>query len=108
MPQAPKTLCHCGGFKTNGKCNRCNTYRGKHQQTTKERGYGHDWRKFREMMLANGEAICRDCQAEGLVTPSVELHHKIKIRDRPDLRLEPTNVMGLCLRHHQIRSARGE
>jgi 5-methylcytosine-specific restriction endonuclease McrA len=42
------------------------------------------------------------------VTAATESHHIAKIADRPDLRLDPANLMALCQSCHAIRTGRGE
>ena len=107
MPNAPRTLCHCGGRKIGGRCERCGTKRGKHPRKTSERGYGWDWQRFREQYLWD-HPLCMDCEAECMVTPATEVHHRQKIKDAPGRRLEAENCMALCDRHHNERTARGE
>jgi 5-methylcytosine-specific restriction protein A len=52
--------------------------------------------------------LCEDCQARGLVVSATEPHHIVKVRDRPDLRLEPANIRCLCKACHTLRTGRGE
>ena len=56
------------------------------------------------------DPVCEDCLAmkPERVTEAVDVHHKIKISERPDLRLELSNLMSLCKSCHSIRTARGE
>jgi len=110
MPTAPPIACVCGGRKPAGQpCPRCG--RGKrtpHTKSTSERGYDWAWQRFRIRFLRE-HPLCEDCTRElGIVTAAVELHHKQKIKDRPDLRLDPDNIMPLCVEHHTQRTARGE
>lgn len=108
MPSAPPRACPCGGSITNGRCDRCSkTKRTKHNRTTRERGYGYDWQKFRDTYLRE-HPLCMDCLAEGKVEPATEVHHRVKIRHDAELRLEPTNCMALCDDCHNVRSAKGE
>jgi 5-methylcytosine-specific restriction protein A len=79
-----------------------------HAQTTGERGYDYAWQKLRLRLLKTSHALCHDCENAGIVTASAELHHLQKIKHRPDLRLDPENLVGLCRRHHQARTSRGE
>jgi 5-methylcytosine-specific restriction enzyme A len=71
------------------------------------RGYGYDWRKFREHVLAE-RPLCQDCDAAGRVTAAEEVHHVVKPRIRPDLRLDPQNVVSLCVSCHSRRTGKGE
>jgi 5-methylcytosine-specific restriction protein A len=70
-------------------------------------GYDRAWQRFRAWML-HVRPLCQDCAATGLTVAASEVHHVAKIRDRPDLRLDPTNVMCLCEACHSTRTARGE
>lgn len=70
------------------------------------RGYGADWVRLRNMVLA-AEPLCRHCAAAGLVVAAAELHHTIKVRDRPDLRLDPSHLVPLCKSCHSKETAQG-
>jgi 5-methylcytosine-specific restriction protein A len=52
--------------------------------------------------------LCVDCREAGRLTAASEVHHILKVRDRPDMRLDPGNVMGLCQSCHSARTGRGE
>lgn len=69
--------------------------------------YGRQWRKVRAAVL-RARPLCVDCEAAGRVRPAAEGHHIIKAVDRPDLVLDPENVMPLCEECHDVRNARGE
>jgi 5-methylcytosine-specific restriction protein A len=71
------------------------------------RGYDRLWRKFRLQFLASNP-LCADCLKSDVIAPATEPHHKQKLADRPDLRLDPANVMALCKTCHSLRTARGE
>ena len=71
------------------------------------RGYDRAWERFRVWVLSVWP-LCFDCQAAGRLTASNEVHHIAKLRDRPDLRLDPGNVMALCKPCHETRTGRGE
>jgi 5-methylcytosine-specific restriction enzyme A len=75
--------------------------------TSADRGYDHRWRRFRLSFLASSP-LCSDCQALGRVTAATDVHHVRKLRDHPELRLDPTNVMALCGPCHAARTAAGE
>jgi 5-methylcytosine-specific restriction protein A len=69
------------------------------------RGYDYQWQKFRERYLAE-HPLCMDCLP--IVTAATDVHHKQKLRDRPELKYEEVNLMGLCKMHHDRRTAKGE
>ncbi len=75
-----------------------------------QRGYGRDWRKVRALVLAD-EPLCRMCDQQGRVTLATIVDHKIRIKERPDLRLARENLQPLCKSCHdsaaQSRDRRG-
>ncbi len=79
----------------------------RHPRTTTERGYGWDWQQLRANVLRQ-QPLCKDCEAKGMVTPATEVHHVTKIKHRPDMRMEVENLMTLCGRCHDERTAKGE
>jgi 5-methylcytosine-specific restriction protein A len=78
-----------------------------HTQKTSERGYGWDWQKFRKRFLAD-HPLCEDCETIGRVTPATEVHHLVKIKHDASKRLDEGNLLALCGRCHQVRTAKGE
>lgn len=62
---------------------------------TNEAGYDSKWQRLRRWIL-NGEPLCRPCSERGETTLAEDVHHIQKIRDRPDLRLDPANLMPIC------------
>ena len=70
------------------------------------RGYDRLWYRFRAAYLA-ANPLCVDCGPARL-TPATELHHIQKLSARPELRLEPANLMALCRACHSVRTRRGE
>lgn len=71
------------------------------------RGYDRAWRTFRERVLSQ-RPVCADCEAAGFVAAAEHLHHVEKLTDAPHRRLDERNVLPLCARCHQRRTARGE
>ncbi len=84
------------------------------------RGYNYQWQQFRLRYLAQ-HPLCHDClnpdplttknafdEPASRVEPAVHIHHKQKLSERPDLKYEEGNLMPLCERHHNERTARGE
>jgi 5-methylcytosine-specific restriction protein A len=72
-----------------------------------ERGYDADWKAFRAWFISK-YPLCADCSEEGRLTLAREVHHVIKLRDSPQLRLIESNCLGLCTTHHSKRTKRGE
>lgn len=59
-----------------------------------QRGYDGAWRALRQRVL-EARPICEQCPA-----PATEVHHVLWVRDRPDLRLDLSNLMCLCRSCH--------
>jgi 5-methylcytosine-specific restriction protein A len=71
------------------------------------RGYDYRWSQFSKWFRTQ-YPLCADCLEAGKVHPCSEVHHKIKLSERPDLKYEVSNLMALCGPCHKIRTARGE
>lgn len=70
------------------------------------RGYGQDWRRLRERILA-AEPLCRFCFAVGRVTAATDVDHIEPFTGLHDpRRLDPTNCRPLCRPCHLSRTAR--
>ena len=67
------------------------------------RGYDAGWRVFRIDYLRR-HPLCVDCR-RALAT---EVHHRIKYRDRPDLKRDEANLRPLCKPCHSRRTGCGE
>ncbi len=93
------SVCFCGKLSARVPCSSCS---GARRGTTKQRGYGHDWRKCRERYL-DDNPTCEDCEAMGVVVPAVDVHHVEPIAEAPELRLEPSNLIALCKGCHRVR-----
>jgi 5-methylcytosine-specific restriction protein A len=107
MPWSPATACPCGGRRIGGRCDRCERgKRANHKQTTTQRGYGHDWRKFRKSQISE-RPLCEDCLEQGIVTAAQEGHHLTKIKYEPAKRLDADNVRMLCSKCHQKYTSQG-
>lgn len=72
-----------------------------------ERGYDATWTTFREAVI-HDHATCEHCwRFDSRVVPTDEVDHIIPITGPDDpLRLDHTNVRGLCRRHHARKTAR--
>ncbi len=114
MPTKPaKVCCRCStGVVLDDVCdNGCKAAKKSKEldrPSSTARGYGADWQKFRRLYFYHNSPFCHDCTTHGRTRSASELHHKKKIRHRPDLRLDPDNLLPLCKRCHDARSARGE
>lgn len=75
--------------------------------TAAERGYDTAWRKVRDQHLRE-EPLCQMCMEAGRVTAATVVDHIVSIADRPDLRLDRSNLRSLCKPHHDARTARDQ
>jgi 5-methylcytosine-specific restriction protein A len=76
--------------------------------TTAERGYDAAWQKLRLSWLrAHPLCQCEDCQ-EGVLQLRVAtvVDHRQPIAERPDLRLDPTNLRSMSKPCHDRHTAR--
>jgi 5-methylcytosine-specific restriction enzyme A len=68
------------------------------------RGYDAAWRRARDAQLAR-EPLCRMCREVGMLAQATVVDHIQSVQERPDLRLEPSNLRSLCSAHHNWRTA---
>lgn len=110
MPTAALRFCahpSCNELVPNGYCiihTRANEQRRGSKQ---KRGYGDAWPKVRAAKLS-ADPLCEDCKEAKRVIVAREVHHIVKIKDAPELRLVMSNLRSLCDPCHDARSARGE
>lgn len=76
--------------------------RQKLRPTSSEAGYDRDWKRARARHLASHPR----CIVEGCTRPATDVDHILSVRERPDLRLEPSNFRSMCHAHHAQRTAR--
>lgn len=99
---------NCAALVTRGYCaahgHRTRTLERWRGSST-ERGYDAAWRRFRAWFIQQPENVmCADCKQEF----TQEVHHVKKLRDFPELRLNPANCRGLCKACHSARTLRNE
>ena len=85
-------FCRCGAV-VDGKCDKCK--RQNQAGNTKANGYDWDWQQL-SVRLRKIRPLCEDCLDNGRVTAAVECHHIISIKDEPERRLDPDNVVCVC------------
>lgn len=68
------------------------------------RGYDYAWQKLRKLKLRT-DPLCESCKPQGRVSLALEVDHKIRISERPDLRLDWDNLQSLCETCHDAKSA---
>lgn len=69
------------------------------------RGYGADWRRLRLQFL-DANPLCRFCADTGRTEAATVVDHITTIADRPDLRLDWSNLRPLCKPCHDRHTAR--
>jgi 5-methylcytosine-specific restriction protein A len=70
-------------------------HRERDRGSSSARGYDRLWQKLRLVILER-DPLCVFCLADDVLTPSHQVDHIKPIVDRPDLRLDPANLRGLC------------
>jgi 5-methylcytosine-specific restriction enzyme A len=97
MPNSAPLVCAMCGVPG---CKLCSPRALDFRASAAKRGYDRTWRKVREAILAR-EPLCRVCTSEGRVRPADEVHHERPIKERPDLRLSPANLIPVCRPCHR-------
>ena len=72
--------------------------------TAAQRGYDADWRRVRGVVVRE-EPLCRHCLSKGYTTPTSEVDHIIPHRGNDRLRLDRSNLQGLCKSCHSRKTA---
>lgn len=68
----------------------------------------YKWTKKSSDIRERSFHLCAICRELGDYTPKdVEVHHIVKLKDAPDLLLEDSNLITLCIDHHKAAD-RGE
>ncbi|MBM3205932.1 HNH endonuclease [Candidatus Shapirobacteria bacterium] len=65
----------------------------------KNKIYNGTWRKLRNIQLST-EPLCRMCAKRNIIKAATTIDHIIPISERPDLRLEQSNLQSLCKQCH--------
>lgn len=89
-------FCRCGAIVTSGSCEKCTP-----AKKTK-RPYDRQWRKVRADVMRD-QPLCVDCEAAGRVRPAQEVHHVKSVKSSPNDRLDPANLVPLCVACHRRR-----
>lgn len=109
MKRAPR-LCACGLTVAHGEPCPCERKRAASRTDARPsasaRGYDRTWSRLAREHLAR-HPRCVMCEDAGIFTAAEVVDHIIAVRDRTDLRLDPTNLQSLC-RSHNARKATSE
>jgi len=62
-----------------------------------------DWQQLRTYIIYR-DPLCKQCEKEGILKSSVDIDHIEDIIDKPHLRLEPSNLQGLCKECHSQKT----
>ncbi len=90
----PCSVPGCGTLVASGACEKHRKQADRDRGKTVERGYGADHRRLRELKLAT-DPFCQ-IQTECQGAPATEIDHILPISERPDLRLEWSNIQSSC------------
>jgi 5-methylcytosine-specific restriction protein A len=72
-----------------------------------KRGYDAAWQRLRKAKLAADPLCeCDDCQRTGTLVPADVVDHIEPIDERPDLRLDWSNLRSMKKTHHDRETAR--
>lgn len=66
----------------------------------------YDSPEWRQLRAAHLELYpeCQDCSTAGRTTPAAQVDHVVRLRERPDLALEPSNLKSLCKSCHSSKT----
>jgi len=76
----------------------------RNRPSSSARGYDAAWRKLRAAFIRAHPV----CQHPGCTAASLDADHIKSIAERPDLRLEWSNLRALCRSHHSSRTAKDQ
>lgn len=66
-------------------------------------------KKHNVMIRDNNE--CQECKKEGKLTikqlAKLDVHHKKELKEYPELALEDSNLVTVCVHHHNILDSKG-
>lgn len=80
---------------------------GPKRESACQRGYDRRWRKAAAGFLAE-HPLCAECERQGKVAPAECVDHIVPHRGDMELFWDVDNWQGLCIPHHQQKTARGE
>ncbi len=68
--------------------------------------HSDEWQALRREALVRDNALCQDCKQVGIVTPAVEVHHIVPIKQEWNRRYSIDNLLCLCKECHNKRHNR--
>jgi 5-methylcytosine-specific restriction protein A len=94
-------LCGCGRV-VQGACDVCSKQRKAstedYRASSGER-YGTRWTEL-SARYRRKHPLCEECLRQGRTEAAIEVHHKIKVSERPDLVYAWDNLMSVCRACH--------
>lgn len=101
-----KACSRCGKIHKQGYiCNKGRVYTGGEERKLRNT---YKWEKKSKEIRERSTTLCAVCRAQGRYTyNNLEVHHIEKVKDRPQLLLDDSNLICLCTEHHKMAD-RGE
>ena len=90
-------LCPSGTAYRGQRCPCCVKVKRNHGHT-----YGWEWDKLSTRYRIDNP-LCEDCDANGIIEPSREVHHIVPIDEDPSLKYTLSNLVALCKGCHKRR-----
>lgn len=98
-----KSCSRCGKIHdTRFKCNAGKIWKQYDLEERKLRAT-YDWQQKSLSIREQAQWLCEVCRDQGIYTyDNLEVHHIEKLRERPDLFLDDSNLICLCRMHHKL------
>lgn len=110
MPDAALRACampRCPELVAKGYCRKCAAEREQQRPNVELRRFYRTarWARLRNVVLQE-EPFCPECEAEGMVGATEDVHHKQKATSENFFVRD--NLQAVCHRHHSRHTKRGE
>lgn len=92
---------YCGKIHSTDKvCKPIRNYAGGNERVLRNKSV---WHKKSIEIRERANNLCEVCKDQGVFTyNNLEVHHIIKLTERPDLLLDNENLIVLCQEHHKL------
>lgn len=99
-----KACSKCGRIHdTKYKCKVNTNYKVKYDYEESKLRNTHAWHTKAEQVKKDSKYLCSVCFEKGTYNYNdLEIHHIEKLKERPELLLEDTNLICLCRKHHKL------
>jgi 5-methylcytosine-specific restriction protein A len=105
MPSRPKKACNvCGKAADGPYCDEHKYGRDRYRKSSAKRGYGHKWRKAREIYLAR-HPLCVNCKNKKLIVSASVVDHIKPHKGDDTLMWDEDNWQPLCKKCHDKKTA---